>query len=483
MATLTIQPSNADSALVANAPDDLQGTVTTIHAGLSGGTVRRAIVQFDFSALPVGVSINSATLSLYHQFQSEGDQEGETFWAYRLTQTGWAEDQVTWNDYLTSTPWATAGGDFTTTSGSSIALPAIGNSADWDVTTLVEYFRDNDSDIANFMIQDGNESSGNGVAFFPSNNFLGTTSLRPKLVIDYSPQTSDAAFDLPVLNVQAAGAPGAEFTFPALSVQAFGASAAELTFPVLSVQGGSGATGQFSFSALTLSAAGHETNEASLTFPVLTLFAVPPPTTITLPVLSVSAEVTTKGTFDKSLPVLTLSATADPLRGVVQITLPQFTTTLSAIQGSADGTTINLPAFTISIRTGLTVSNVLPQFTIAATAQVGAVGTYNKSLPRMTITAGATQQSRATNDITLPVFTLDATLKTGEISLTSTRNLPGLRLSATGFVGVPGGDVDLTFPAFELATFGYQSINGTVVQSLKMLTLNAYADSYTNRII
>ena len=184
---------------------------------------------------------------------------------------------------------------------------------------------------------------------------------------------------------------------------------------------------------------------------------------------------------DITLPSLTVQG-ARTFHAEGAIALPIITTAFSGLTGSSDGTTINLPTFTVSIRTGLANSILFPQLSLAAIGFSGIRATYAKSLPRMTVNVKATVQSRGNFDISLPAFTLDNTLFTGEISLASTRNLPVFRINAHGFRG-GNGDGALTFPAFSLTTESFQSLNGTVVQSLKMLTLDAYADSYTNRII
>ena len=461
MAILTIQPADKDTFFYAAQNTVNNGSADSLNILADDDGAIRSILQFDFSAIPP-VTITSATLSLTVK---SGDGDGRSYWAYRLTQTAWVELQATWNEYSTGNSWASAGGDFTVTDGNTVVVPTVGQQADWDVTSLVQYFINNDGEIANFLIKDDAEGPVGSVGSnFYSSDFAGTVTWRPKLTINYI--DSEASITLPQLSVSAFSSPGiANLSLPVLSVLAQGGAGADLTFP------------QFTTDFISLIHA-----DSSITLPLLTLDSVPPPTTITFPLISLDAAAHSPVDGAITLPSLTLEATGNALRGIAQITLPQFATDLSGLSGSTEGTTLELPTFTISIRTGLTVSTLLPQLTLAATAQSGFVGTYNKSLPRMTVNVKATQQSRGINSITLPMFTLDASLKTGEISLTSTRDLPGLRLGATGFVGVPG-DADLTFPAFELSVFGYQGLQGTVVQSLKMLTLDAYADVYTNRII
>ena len=143
----------------------------------------RPILKFDFSSLTAG-PIASAILSLYF-FSKLNSPEGRTHWAYRITETGWTVPGSTWNNFTTGSPWATAGGDFTTTDGVSAVVPAsINNWMSYNVTAQVQYARDNVSDIAHFLIKDDDESgSTNHRSIFHSSDYLTDTSLRPKLVI------------------------------------------------------------------------------------------------------------------------------------------------------------------------------------------------------------------------------------------------------------------------------------------------------------
>jgi hypothetical protein len=182
-----------------------------------------------------------------------------------------------------------------------------------------------------------------------------------------------------------------------------------------------------------------------------------------------------------TLPSLTVSG-GRGFHGVVGITLPNFTSTLTGHTAILEGTTITLPAFTVSIRTGITNSTLLPQLSLAAIGHAGFVGTYDQNLPRMIVNVKGVVQVSGDFNVSLPAFTLFNTVLTGNISLATTRNLPVLGINAIGFRG-ENGDGALTFPALTLITDSFMSLNGTTVQSLKMLTLDAFADSYTNRII
>jgi len=180
MSTLTIQPSGADVSL----RDGSAGT--KLYTGYpNGGAADRTLLRFDFSSLPDGATIDSATLSLYYWDYDTSDPVGRTFWAYRLTQVDWTEDAI-WTKYDSTHNWATAGGDYTETDGASITVPASKSQfINWDVTNLVKYFQANSGKIANFIMKAGTETSPYTIVSYSRRETTNTT-LRPKLVITYT---------------------------------------------------------------------------------------------------------------------------------------------------------------------------------------------------------------------------------------------------------------------------------------------------------
>lgn len=67
------------------------------------------LLHFDLSAWQ---SILDADVGLY---VSNATSLSTSARASRMTQTGWVEDQATWNEYATGLAWGVAGGDYTTT--------------------------------------------------------------------------------------------------------------------------------------------------------------------------------------------------------------------------------------------------------------------------------------------------------------------------------------------------------------------------------
>jgi len=191
---LTLQPTNKDAFLRESEPDTNDGTaVFGIVISQDTSRNRRGIFQFELPEELIGKTITSATLSLYCYMLS--NSAGRTYWAYRLTRTDWVEAEATWNSYKSGGTWTAAGGDFTTTDGTSTVVP---DSAavwmNWDVKDQVQYAADNEVAIAT-LIKDGTESEAHESrnARFFTREYTTDISLCPKLIIEYAePEITNA---------------------------------------------------------------------------------------------------------------------------------------------------------------------------------------------------------------------------------------------------------------------------------------------------
>jgi hypothetical protein len=138
------------------------------------------------SQVPAGAIINSATLSLYY-YSKSGTVSGRTYWAYRITQTGWTETGSTWNKYDGTNNWAAAGGDYTATNGASVVMPASYDWVAWTVTAQVQTAVDSVGRVAHFLVKDATEdSAAAAMAFFYSREYATDTTKRPKLYVDWT---------------------------------------------------------------------------------------------------------------------------------------------------------------------------------------------------------------------------------------------------------------------------------------------------------
>lgn len=184
MPILTVN-SSADGRMLEIDPTTNYGTDTYMVVRNNSSNTYRCLLRFDFSSLPPNVPINAATLSLYRDGGTAAASE-RTYWAYRLQQTAWVENQFTWNVYNTGNSWSAGGaeGDYTTVGGSNQPNPANLNWINWDVKAQVEYALVNTSKISNFLIRDGAESGTSKSCSFNTREHT-DASLRPKLVIDW----------------------------------------------------------------------------------------------------------------------------------------------------------------------------------------------------------------------------------------------------------------------------------------------------------
>lgn len=197
MALLTVQPSTKDTNLASSTPAVNYGTSVGIGAEGSTTQIVRALLQFSIAALPPGITINSASLQLYYIFAVAGTPTGRTYNAYRLLRLDWVELQATWNIYKAASNWSTPGAgndglDFTSVNGANAIVPAVNNWMSWDVKDQVIWAFLNGVDAA-FRISDSVEDSVvRHQSAFPSRDEAVQTTLRPKLVIDYTPAPAAA---------------------------------------------------------------------------------------------------------------------------------------------------------------------------------------------------------------------------------------------------------------------------------------------------
>jgi hypothetical protein len=190
MSVLTIQPENTSCHLYEAAPTTnfseqylIQNSKTNYNS--------RPLLRFDFSALPAGVTIISAILSLYY-YDKNADPSGRTLEARRITQRDWVATESTWIKCQGTDAWATPGGQFSALNIAYATVPAdVGAWINWDIINIINLLiadPDTYHNIADVIIKDQNEDSGatDLGCSFRSNWYGADTSLRPKLVITYT---------------------------------------------------------------------------------------------------------------------------------------------------------------------------------------------------------------------------------------------------------------------------------------------------------
>lgn len=198
---IIIQPdpaSGKDASVALGQPGNNSGAWTLALAGdipFAAWQTTRTLAQFDLSAIPTGSTINSATVSFYQYWQ--GDTSTPTLDLHYLTRS-WTEgtgtmtatnDGASWNSYDGTNPWGTPGGDYNAAASASAVAPNSTSSwVDWDVTGLTQGWVDGSVVNNGFVIKKNVET---GAVFdskgFYTSDYMGDPSLRPKLVIEYTP--------------------------------------------------------------------------------------------------------------------------------------------------------------------------------------------------------------------------------------------------------------------------------------------------------
>ena len=152
----------------------------------NGGTevISRGLIDFDFSGIPSGVTINSASLSLYSYNSpangTHSTQSGSNKSVLSRIITSWDESTVNWNNQPT------------TTTQNQVFLPASTNSTqdypNIDVTNLVQDMINDPDNSHGFLLKLVKEQDYRKMIFASSDN--SDSSLHPKLKVCYSKANS-----------------------------------------------------------------------------------------------------------------------------------------------------------------------------------------------------------------------------------------------------------------------------------------------------
>lgn len=200
--TLVLQPDAAvgeDAYVWSNNPDDNYGTNQDFNAvgwtwsGVPGA--QRSVINFDLSSIPAGASINSASLSLYHNPDSglipftggHSQLSGSNQSVLQRITSAWSESTVDWNTQPT------------TTSTNQVVLAASSSSTEdylnIDVTAMVQDMIDNPATSFGFMYQLTDENYYRAMLFASSDH--ANAALHPKLEINYIAVGIDDLVDKP----------------------------------------------------------------------------------------------------------------------------------------------------------------------------------------------------------------------------------------------------------------------------------------------
>lgn len=145
--TVTLAPT-ADTDIDYDIPTTNFGSQPDLY--LSKGYEAHPLLQFDLSGISAGRTVKSATLRLYFNTLQVNAKSASkttknlTLNVHALTKS-WKELEATWKIRLTGTNWTTQGGDYRSTSVTSMALAKNSTPGVWlefDVTPLVQEWVD-----------------------------------------------------------------------------------------------------------------------------------------------------------------------------------------------------------------------------------------------------------------------------------------------------------------------------------------------------
>lgn len=167
---------------------------------------RRSLVKFETSAIPTSATgIKSAILRLnvntlsnaWNYFSTNGHVA-----VHRVT-TDWIENEASWSNRKAGIPWTTSGGDYDTTPAVWVGNSELSNSftsadqnkqfwMDFDVTSIVDYWRLNPSQNYGFLVKlydSANENHATDIKWeLNSGRLAGTGAISgfPQLLVSYN---------------------------------------------------------------------------------------------------------------------------------------------------------------------------------------------------------------------------------------------------------------------------------------------------------
>jgi hypothetical protein len=191
--------ASKDTRIRETAPTTNYGNGTFFAVGEQSTNIQRALLDFDLTSVPEGITITSAALQLYYYQWVGSDTGNRTMTIYRNRRTDWIEAKATWDIYKTGGNWTTAGAgnttdDIDTSLTASTDVPASHGWMTWTITNLVTDAIANRSDLLSMRLHDA-EAAGIYHTYWYSKEYTGNTSRCPKLVIEYRNNDGDLYFN------------------------------------------------------------------------------------------------------------------------------------------------------------------------------------------------------------------------------------------------------------------------------------------------
>jgi len=134
--TITLQPGpeGDDAEIWDQSPNNNYGDSAETWVSSASNDTTRSLLRFNIDAIPPGMTVLDATLSLRRQSGSGSNQPVS---AHRI-RNQWSEDEVTWDSRESDTNWDTAGGDFENLPIVTTPVGPENKRYEWSLTPLVQ---------------------------------------------------------------------------------------------------------------------------------------------------------------------------------------------------------------------------------------------------------------------------------------------------------------------------------------------------------
>ncbi|UCE45801.1 MAG: DNRLRE domain-containing protein [Methanobacteriota archaeon] len=165
--------------------------------------VNRILMRFDLSSIPSGAYVDNATLWMY---QDPGGKGSDVAIRIHSLDVPFVESEVTWNKPSISAFWASPGGDYSPVVYFAGLIDNTDEWKDFEISNLVErWIRGTIPNNGMIIVPD--ETPGDSVKNFISSDEQTWAMYRPRLMINYTLQGDEGAYESSVLG------PGTNCTF------------------------------------------------------------------------------------------------------------------------------------------------------------------------------------------------------------------------------------------------------------------------------
>jgi RHS repeat-associated protein len=167
--------------------------------------ITRTLLKFDASAVPATATVRDVEVSLWHPMTFGTQGANATYRLHKLTKA-FSETAASWDNATSTTPWATKGGDFTSTILATVTGLNNAEEPKWrtwrptstngSLRSTVQGWVTDPSTNLGFLVKQSSETTPAERALFLSSE-VGEPLLRPRMVVTYTERTAESTYHAP----------------------------------------------------------------------------------------------------------------------------------------------------------------------------------------------------------------------------------------------------------------------------------------------